>query len=78
MEVSKYPMDPIAPISISFVLRLWLEHREIEGAAPVWRGVVEHVPSGERHYFERLDQLPAILVRYLLIKDIVENKKESS
>ena len=71
-------MHLIAPIAISFILRFWLEHREIEGEAHVWRGVVEHVPSGERHYFERLDQLPAILAHYFDIKGIVENKKESS
>ena len=71
-------MYQIAPIAISFVLRFWLEHREIEGALPVWRGVVEHVPSGERHYFERLEQLPDILAPYLASNNIAENKKESS
>jgi len=71
-------MHPIAPIAISFVLRFWLERREIEGALPVWRCVVEHVPSGERHYFEKLDQLPDILAPYLASNDIAENKKEPS
>lgn len=68
-------MHPIAPIAISFILRFWLEHREIEGEAPVWRGVVEHVPSGERHYFERLDQLPAILAKYFEAKEIVKKRR---
>ena len=31
-----------------FIVRLWRERREIEGARPVLRGTVEHVPSGER------------------------------
>jgi hypothetical protein len=69
-------MHPIAPVTISFVLRFWLEHREIEGAEPVWRGVVEHVPSGKRHYFEKLNQIPVILAGYVDMKNIVEIKKE--
>ncbi len=31
-----------------FIVRLWRELREIEGARPLLRGTVEHVPSGER------------------------------
>ena len=31
-----------------FIVRLWRERREIEGARPLLRGTVEHVASGER------------------------------
>ena len=31
-----------------FIMRLWRERREIEGARPMLRGTVEHVSSGER------------------------------
>jgi len=54
-------------ISIAFILRFWLEQREVEGAIPIWRGVVEHIPSGERHYFENLEDLPSLVAPYLMI-----------
>jgi hypothetical protein len=40
----------------AFVVRFWLEPRELEGAAPEWRGVIEHVPSGERRYLKELNE----------------------
>ncbi len=58
-------MSMVDSVSIAFVLRFWFERREIEGAVPIWRGVIEHIPSGERHYFEKLDELPSILTPYL-------------
>ncbi len=73
-----HPTHPIAPIAFSFVLRFWLERREIEGAIPVWRGAIELVPSGERQYFEGVNQLLGILARYLVNNDIAENKKNST
>lgn len=48
-----------------FILRFWLEQREIEGAEPEWRGVIENVGSGERVYFINLDQVQAYLISYL-------------
>lgn len=38
---------------ISFVIRLWLEPREIAGD-PTWRWHVQHVQSGEEAHFARL------------------------
>lgn len=35
----------------AFIVKLWLEHREIEGANPEWRGRIDHVQSGKRIYF---------------------------
>ncbi|GIK41283.1 MAG: hypothetical protein BroJett011_51160 [Chloroflexota bacterium] len=48
-----------------FILRIWREGREIEGAEPVWRGVIEHVPSGERRYLGDLDEVSDFIVPYL-------------
>lgn len=48
-----------------FILRIWREGREIEGAEPVWRGVIEHVPSGERRYLGDLDEIPPFIRPYL-------------
>ena len=35
----------------AFVVKLWLERREIEGAQPEWRGRIDHILSGKRIYF---------------------------
>lgn len=47
-----------------FILRFWLEPREIEGAEPEWRGVIEHVQSGERRYFRNLEVMLSFVAKY--------------
>jgi hypothetical protein len=49
-----------------FILRIWREAREIEGAPPQWRGMIEHVPSGERRSVQTLDSISAFIVPYLI------------
>jgi len=49
----------------SFILRFWLEPREIEDAEPEWRGEVEHVAAGKRVYFSSLEELKQILGSYV-------------
>jgi hypothetical protein len=49
----------------SFVIRVWQEPREIEGAGPEWRGRIEHVQSGEGVYFRSLDKLVEFIVASL-------------
>ena len=49
----------------AFILRLWLEPREIEGVDPEWRGMIEHVPSGKRRYVTDLRDLMAFIAVYL-------------
>lgn len=49
----------------TFILRIWIEPREIEGAAAEWRGMVEHVDSGQRKYLNDLDQIIAFIAPYL-------------
>ncbi len=41
----------------SFVVRIWHEALDSEGHIAVWRGLVDHVGSGERRHFEDLGQL---------------------
>jgi hypothetical protein len=48
-----------------FIVRVWLERRELEGSAPQWRGVIQQVPSGERRYFRNLDDITAFIAPYL-------------
>ncbi len=48
-----------------FMVRIWLERREIEGASTEWRGVIEHVTSGERQYLKDMDDITAFIAPYL-------------
>lgn len=48
-----------------FVVRLWLEHREMEGMVPERRGIVEHVPTGERRYVRSVDEVLEFLSGFL-------------
>ena len=47
-----------------FILRFWFEPREIEGAESEWRGVIEHVKSGERRYFQNLELIPSFVSKF--------------
>lgn len=49
----------------AFVIRVWLEPREIEDAQPEWRGVIEHIPTGERRYLRNLNDLTSFITSYL-------------
>jgi hypothetical protein len=48
-----------------FIVRLWREARAIESASLEWRGVVEHVPSGVRHYLKDLNEIILFMRPYL-------------
>lgn len=48
-----------------FIIRLWLEAREISEISGEWRGVVEHIASGARRYFTHPDEIPPIISLYL-------------
>lgn len=54
----------------SFVVRIWLERREIIGALPVWRGMIEHVASGKRQYFIDLDSIVIFMAEYFCKWDV--------
>ena len=49
----------------TFIVRIWREPREIERAVPEWRGVIEHVPSGERNYLKDLEEILTFMASYL-------------
>ncbi|NIR45392.1 MAG: phage tail sheath family protein [Gemmatimonadetes bacterium] len=48
-----------------FVLRVWPEPPQMEGAPAEFRGVLEHVPSRERRHFRELEELARIIPNYL-------------
>jgi hypothetical protein len=49
----------------SFVMRIWRENRDDPADPPEWRGWLEHVQSGQRHYFRELEEIPAIVAGYV-------------
>jgi len=49
----------------AFIVRVWLEPREVEGAPATWRGSVEHVASGKIRYFTELDELVQFVRSFL-------------
>jgi hypothetical protein len=51
--------------SQAFIVRIWCEPREIEGALPEWRGMIEHVASGSQLYFTDLDEIAIVIRPYL-------------
>lgn len=51
--------------SSAFIVRVWVEHREIEDAAITWRGSIEHVASGRVKYLAHLNELAQFIRPYL-------------
>ena len=68
IESAMQPVDKLAQnqeTSHTFIARFWLEPREIKDARPIWRGVVEHVASGQRRYLEDLDEIKEFIAVHL-------------
>lgn len=55
-------MVPERESPFTFIIRLW---REKNNGSYTWRGSVECVQSGERTYFQELEQLKELLARTL-------------
>lgn len=51
--------------SAAYIVRVWLEPREIEGAPVEWRGSIEHVASGTTKYLTDLDEMPRFIRPFL-------------
>jgi len=59
-------MSGSVPSTNTFVLRFWLE-RSISGAR--WRGSIEHIPSGERSEFLRVEELLKFFRKFEILLD---------
>jgi hypothetical protein len=51
--------------SHSFIIRIWWEQRENTADAPVWRGVIEHISSGEKRYFIKLEEIIPFILHHI-------------
>lgn len=49
----------------AFIVRIWIEPREMKEAEPIWRGVIEDVEDEERVYFDHLDKMNTYFAKYL-------------
>lgn len=49
----------------TFIIRVWSESREIEGARPVFRWMIRHGQSGKTRYLEDVDEIQAFIAPYL-------------
>jgi hypothetical protein len=49
----------------AFIVRFWLEPREIKDAMPIWRGMIKHVPSGRRRYLKKFDEIVPFIESHL-------------
>jgi hypothetical protein len=58
-------MDTASPDEHVFIIRVWTESREIEGAAPEYRGVIRHATRGDRRYLKSVESVPTFIVPYL-------------
>jgi hypothetical protein len=48
-----------------FIVRFWRESRELEGAHPIWRGSVEHMPSGQRIYVKNFKEVERVMSSFV-------------
>ena len=62
----------------TFIMRFWLEPRELENARPIWRGVVEHVASGRKHYLKNLEEVKQFILSYLPEAVVFQDKINSN
>ncbi len=49
----------------AFIVRVWLEQRELEDAPVEWRGSIEHVASGRTKYLTDLDEFARFIRPFL-------------
>ena len=45
----------------TFIVRLWYEPREIEGAKPILRGWIESIATGERWQVKNVNEIAAVI-----------------
>ena len=58
-------MDFFETTTYAFIVRIWLEETTLVSGHAKWRGHITHVPSGNRQYFESLDEINTFIRPYL-------------
>jgi hypothetical protein len=50
----------------SFIAKIWLEESADEAGRAIWRGMITHVPGGERSYLRTLSDVTTFMAPYLV------------
>lgn len=63
----------------AFIVRIWIEHRDVRDADAIWRGVIEQVdiddPEDEELvYFDHLEKMNTFFARYLKKIGLTDSK----
>ena len=56
----------------AFIVRFWREGRELEGARPIWRGSVEHLPTGQRIYVKNIKEAESVMSSFVPGEEVDE------
>ena len=48
-------------ITQAFIVRIWKERRETSVVPPIWRGVIEYVPTGEKRCLKDRHGIPGFV-----------------
>jgi len=46
-------------------VKVWLEEVDEKSEKPRWRGLITHVPGGERRYLQNLNEVAEFITPYL-------------
>lgn len=57
--------EPPDVISLSFIIKVWIEEMALEGRPARWRGHITAVPSGDRKYVQDLAGINSFVESYL-------------
>ena len=59
----------------SFIIKVWVEDRAIQGTKGVWRGRITHVPSYKRRYLNDLGEIEDFIAPYLEAMGVKPNAR---
>ncbi|MBP6472395.1 MAG: hypothetical protein KBE23_14440 [Chloroflexi bacterium] len=49
----------------TFIIRIWCEYNDLEEFEPEYRGLIEHVPSGVRHFLPDFLAISEVMSLYV-------------
>jgi hypothetical protein len=64
-KVHRLAVNSTKETAHAFIVRIWIETRELKDAEPIWRGVIEHIGSGKKVYFDHLEQIAIHIMPYI-------------
>ena len=59
----------------SFLIKIWVEETAAEAGETLWRGHITHVHSGERQYFQDLEDMMNFMQPYMVEMGITTGHK---